>query len=72
VFHVVLGAKGWEVRDGGAADVSGRDFSTKDQAVEVARDVARREQPSQVIVHLETGVIETEYTYGDDPRRHPG
>jgi hypothetical protein len=67
VFHVLRGANGWEVRDHGAVDVSDRDFSTKEQAVESARDLARRSQPARVLVHAEGGEIETEFGYADEP-----
>lgn len=49
---------------------------TKEQAVAAARArgqghrAARR--LAQVVVHLANGQIETEWTYGEDPRRWPG
>ena len=39
-----------------------------DNAVNHARELAKANQPSQVIIHTRDGRIETEHTYGDDPR----
>jgi hypothetical protein len=72
VYHVVRGAGGWEVRDHGAVDVSGRDFSTKDEAVEAARELARRTQPAHVVVHEESGMVEREIGYADEPLEQRG
>jgi len=44
--------------------------------VKHARKLARREwangRPSQLVIHGRTGAIQTEYTYGNDPKRSPG
>jgi hypothetical protein len=73
VFHVSPYVNGWKVKAEGAADF---DFEavvdTKASAEELAKDTARGQSPSQVIVHKEDGTIEYESTYGDDPREIPG
>jgi len=37
-----------------------------------ARELAKANQPSQIIIHTRDGRIETEHTYGDDPRQTEG
>lgn len=76
VLHVVhAGADGrWHLnREGGSNEGS---FDTKQSAVEAgrsrAKDVHTRGGLAQLVVHREDGSFETEYTYGDDPRRTPG
>ena len=32
-----------------------------------AKEVAKNQPPSQVVVRKQDGTIQTEYTYGDDP-----
>ncbi len=46
--------------------------ATKSEAIDRARMFAKERQPSQVVVHLKNGRIQTEYTYGDDPVRTKG
>ncbi|MGN6518781.1 MAG: DUF2188 domain-containing protein [Dokdonella sp.] len=51
-------------------------FDTKAEAEEAgkARGNALWDsgKTAQLVVHREDGSIETEYTYGKDPERHPG
>ena len=42
-------------------------YGTKYPAVEVARALAKRHSPSQLVVHKEDATIEYEYTYIGDP-----
>lgn len=35
-------------------------------------DSGRRIAPSQLVIHGAGGRIQTEHTYGDDPKRSPG
>jgi hypothetical protein len=46
--------------------------TTKDAAIESAKKLAKASGLGQVIIHKENHVIETEYTYGNDPRDVPG
>jgi len=44
----------------------------KNEAVAKAKAVAKNNEPSQVVVHKADGTIQTEYTYGDDPKKKKG
>jgi hypothetical protein len=71
VYHIVPDASGeqWLVtQENGEFR---REFATKEQAVDAAKDRARGQEPSQVKVHTSDGNMEYESTYGDDPRRSP-
>lgn len=63
-YEVVTSATGWKVTHQG---LTVSNHSTKDDAVAAGSRVARANQPSQLVIHLANGVIEKEYTYGDDP-----
>ena len=56
----------WEVKGRGAKRAVGI-FDTKDEAIERARQVAKKLAESQVVVRKADGTIQTEYTYGNDP-----
>jgi Uncharacterized protein conserved in bacteria (DUF2188) len=49
-----------------------RSFRTKREAVKFGRDTARSRGYSQLVVKGRNHDIQTEWTYGKDPRRHPG
>ena len=72
VYSVVPGGKGgWDVkREGGARASSHHD--TKSAAVQDARARAKKAELGQVRVHGQDGKIQTEWTYGKDPRRTRG
>jgi hypothetical protein len=38
----------------------------------VGHDLGAKGQDAQLVVHRQDGSIETEWTYGHDPRRTPG
>lgn len=61
----------WKVKAQGGERASSV-HATKDEAVDAGRTLAKNNMPSQLIVHLMNGQIETEYTYGDDPVSSPG
>ena len=71
VYHVVpnSSAERWVVSQENAE--FRREFDTKEEAVEFAKERARGQEPSQVKVHKKDGNMEYESTYGDDPRRSP-
>lgn len=71
VYHVVPNSSGekWVVSQERAE--FRREFETKDEAVEFAKERARKEELGQVKVHKKDGNMEYESTYGDDPRRYP-
>jgi len=54
------------------ADRAIKNFTRKKGAVEYARQRARAEKPSQVKIHGCDGKIQTEHTYGSDPRKTKG
>lgn len=66
VYRVAPSGSRWAVKkDGRAAAL--KLFDLKSRAVEYARNVAKNNEPSQVVVHLANGQIQTEWTYGEDP-----
>jgi hypothetical protein len=71
VYHVVPNSSGekWVVSQERAE--FRREFDTKDEAVDFAKERARKEELGQVKVHKKDGNMEYESTYGDDPRRSP-
>ena len=71
VYHVTPTVNGWEIRQEGS-NVTEFLVDDKDNALNHARELARANEPSQVIVHTRDGRFETEFTYGDDPRNVPG
>ena len=45
---------------------------TKDEAIQEAKAMAKAAPLGQLIIHKQDHTIETEYTYGEDPRDIPG
>lgn len=58
---------GWDVRKQGAAPASAH-YDTKERAVSRAVELARAEDLARVVVHRRDGTVESEETYGNDPR----
>lgn len=56
----------WTVMERGADRAVGN-FEKKIDAVERAREVARNQPLSQVVIRKQNGSIQTEHTYGRDP-----
>lgn len=71
VFHVVPDGKEWRV----AYEVCEM-WPTKAEALKKAKYYAKGHHDfgglSQVVVHDQKGKIQTEYTYGKDPRKSKG
>ena len=63
--HVVYSDGKWTVRRAGAARAS-RTFATQQEAIEVARELARRDE-SEVYVHGRDGRIRERSTYSREP-----
>jgi Uncharacterized protein conserved in bacteria (DUF2188) len=61
----------WQVRADGASRASAVEIN-KAQAIDRAVDLAKNVGHSQVVIHRGDGVIQSERTYGEDPRRFPG
>jgi hypothetical protein len=62
--------EGWEVSGNGQNSM--KHFERKNEALKWARQTARQSQPSQLRVKGANGRIQTEYTYGSDPRETKG
>jgi hypothetical protein len=74
VYHIVPNSgqeKDWKIKEEKVDEPIGL-FSNKEEAIEKAKEIAKANEPSQIIVHREDGQIQTEYTYGDDPREYKG
>jgi len=74
VMHVVhKNGKGWVVEHTGNELAT---HATKDDAVKDSQQrghaMEAKGQDAQLVIHHQDGSIETEYTYGHDPRRFPG
>jgi len=72
VYHVIPNAdrSRWLVTR--ENDSLREEYRTKAEAERAAKARARSEEPSQVKIHRQDGNMESESTYGDDPRRSPG
>lgn len=72
VYHVVpnSSAEKWLVSQENAE--YRKEFDTKDEAIEHARNLAQKADLGQIKVHKQDGNMEYESTYGEDPRRTPG
>lgn len=70
-YHVVKQDDQWKVK-GENAQRSSANFDTKNAAVERAKELAKSQPLGQVVIHKQDGEIQTEYTYGADPRNIPG
>lgn len=67
VYHVTKNrGKGWAVKREGAQRASGN-FSTKQQAVQRGKNLAKNAPLGQIKIHGRDGKIQTEHTYGKDP-----
>lgn len=65
VYHVLPHEEeGWKVEAEGATRATSV-HATKEEALNAARDLARSQEPSQVVVHRQDGSVQTDYTYGE-------
>lgn len=71
VYHVVPSDNGWSVKAEGASRAS-RIAPTKAAAIAAGKDLAKPAPLGQLKVHKQDGSIQTEYTYGNDPRSRKG
>ena len=71
VYEVKPHAEGWQgkLQHGERASVVG---SSKAEVLAKTKDLAKAAPLGQVIVKSQTNAIQTEYTYGKDPRRSVG
>jgi predicted acetyltransferase len=66
VYDVMPHDDGWQVKRRGAEKASSL-HDTKIPAIEAGIEVARNNEPSQLVIHKAGGTIEQERTYGNDP-----
>lgn len=71
IYDVMTHPDGWQVKKRGNVTASAT-RPTKEQAVARGQEIAKANQPSQLVVHKTDGTYEYEYTYGDDPYPPPG
>ena len=73
VYHVTYDRKNDEWRGKAeGAERSSTTGDTKKEVVERVKDLAKDQGNSQIKIHLKSGLIQTEYTYGNDPKKYPG
>ncbi|PAW79306.1 MAG: hypothetical protein B9S32_04645 [Verrucomicrobia bacterium Tous-C9LFEB] len=70
-YHVTKTDNGWKGGLAGASRAS-TTGDTKAEVVQKTIELAKKAPLGQVVIHKENGVIQTEYTYGKDPRKFPG
>lgn len=68
--HVVPRNGKWAVRKSGSTRVS-RYFKTQSEAIDAARDIAKREH-TELYIHGSDGRIRERNSYGNDPFPPPG
>ncbi|MDD5529324.1 MAG: DUF2188 domain-containing protein [bacterium] len=66
VLHVVPNDNQWGIKGEGSGKII-KLFPTKPKAVNKAREMAKNNQPSQVVIHKENGRFQEERTYKEDP-----
>jgi len=72
VVHVTPAVKsGWNVKSAGAEKAAAH-FENKAKAIERAKEIAKNATLGQVKIHGVDRKIQTEYTYGKDPRKYKG
>jgi hypothetical protein len=72
VYNVNPTGKGeWEVKEKGASR-SVKSYEGKSDAIARAKELAKKAALGQVVIRKDDGKIQTEYTYGKDPRKTPG
>ncbi|HEY0010829.1 MAG TPA: DUF2188 domain-containing protein [Candidatus Paceibacterota bacterium] len=72
VYHVTPNGDGdWKVKEKGAKRAV-KIVEDKTDALSLAKDLAKKAELGQVVVHDKKGVIQTEHTYGKDPEKSPG
>ena len=65
VYHVAPKDDRWEIKAEGAQRAT-KLTDTKKEAVAAAKEMAKRQLPSQLIVHKTDGTIQHEFTYDEE------
>jgi Uncharacterized protein conserved in bacteria (DUF2188) len=68
-FHIYFADKGWTVRREGSKPNGV--FPTQKEAIEIARAVAKKAAPSQVVLHGKSGTLRAMGVYGMPPIQEP-
>lgn len=72
VVHVVSDKKGgWDVKSE-KAERAAANFENKSDAIGRAKEIAKNVPLGQIKIHGLDGKIQTEHTYGEDPRKYKG
>jgi len=61
-YHLLPHENGWQVKPTGA-EYAVSTYGTKDKALESARDLARRQSPSRLVIHRTDGTIQSWHSY---------
>jgi len=71
-FHITSTMSGgWKIKEEGGSRAI-KLFDTKEKAIRIGRKITKLQQPSQLIIHKKNGIIQTEYTYKNDPSSSKG
>ncbi|MCY1057140.1 DUF2188 domain-containing protein [Nannocystis sp. SCPEA4] len=70
-YHVSPHAEGWQGKVEGAQRASVV-APTKEEALQRTIELAKKQELGQVVIHKGNGRIQSERTYGKDPRRSKG
>lgn len=68
-YHVVHDEDQWKVKKAGS-DRSTANFNGKQDAIDRAKELAKNQELGQVKIHKQNGRVQTEYTYGKDPKKY--
>ena len=71
VVHVKPNKGDWKVQTEGT-EKAANIFDNKQEAIARAKEIAKNAPLGQVKIHKEDGTIQTEHTYGKDPREYKG
>lgn len=58
--------EGWQVKKAGGDQATSR-HETKDDAIQAAKQLAKKKDLGQIKIHKTDGTIQEERTYGEDP-----
>ena len=73
VYHSVHKGESWAVvHDGKTVSTHQTQTDAEEAAITAAKSAHDKGGLGQAVLHLETGTIKTEHTYGKDPRKTPG
>lgn len=71
VYYVKPNEKDWDVKAEGGMKASNK-FANKEDAIVRAKELAKKNDLSQVKIMKQDGTFQTEYTYGEDPNPPKG